>query len=272
MSIQIFGDSFSTPFNLNYNVDLRFCVDYIKSCLNDGEIPKDWIELLRESGRDVSIYSIPGTDNLTIFESILRKIPLLKENDIVIVGWSTLERVRSYETINNFVTGEEMFMSVLLGFENDKYVIEKISEHETFFNEWLLYKELHPKTSYELLNWIDIINELLKEKNITPIHWFWNPYQFGYNKHRDSSFQNLHVYDRLMKTKGFINLHFGDEGLWNQHEENPILWNPEKCDFCSYKTAIYYTTKRKVNDCHWDVNGHQIFFNIINEEIKKITN
>lgn len=272
MSIQIFGDSFSTPFNLNYNIDLRFCADYIKLCLNNGDMPKDWIELLKETGKDVNVYSIPGTDNLTIFESVLRKLPQLKENDVAIFGWTTLERVRSYETIDNFVTGEELFMSLLMGFENDKYVLEKISEHELFFKEWMLYKEQHPKTSYELLNWIDIINKLLNEKNIKPIHWFWNPYQFGYNNKNIDSFEKMNVYDKLINTKGFINLHFGEEGLWNGYDKDAILWNPEKQDFCSYKNSIYYTTKKEVKDCHWDLRGHEIFFNIINKEIENIYN
>jgi hypothetical protein len=272
MAIRIFGDSFSTPFHFNYNLDLRFCTDYLKMCLENGDIPKDWIELLKETGKEIYIYSIPGSDNLTIFESILRRIPELNENDIAIFGWTTLDRVRSYEKGNNFVTGENLFLSVLMGFENDKFISEKIKENSLFFNEWLLYKETHPNSAHELLNWIDIVNKLLEEKSIKPIHWFWNPFQFGYNKVKEPLYEKLYVYDRLIETNGMINLHFSDDGLWNKHDKNGILWDPNGYDFCSYNNSIYYFTGKQVKDCHWDLRGHEIFFNIINEEIEKIYN
>ncbi len=270
MSIRIFGDSFSTPFHFNYNLDLRFCTDYLKICLENGDVPKDWIELLKETGKEVSVYSIPGSDNLTIFESVLRRIPELKENDIAIFGWTTLDRVRSYEKTTNFVTGEELFLSVLMGFENDKFIAERIKDNALFFNEWLLYKETHPNSAHELINWIDIINKLLEEKSIKPIHWFWNPFQFGYNKEIEPLYEKLHVYDRLNETIGFINLHYGEEGLWNQHDTDAIMWDPDGYDFCSYKNSIYYSTGNQVKDCHWDLRGHEIFFKIINQEIENI--
>jgi len=270
MAIRIFGDSFSTPFHFNYNLDIRFCTDYLKVCLENGNIPKDWIELLRETGKEVYVYSIPGSDNLTLFESILRRIPELNENDIVIFGWSTLERVRSYEKTRNFVTGEEIFLSVLMGFENDKFIVDNIGKDVLFFNEWLLYKETHPSTAEELLNWIDIVNKLLEEKNIKPIHWFWNPFQFGYNREIQPLFEKVHIYERLINTKGFINLHHGEEGLWNKYDKDAILWDSNGYDFCSYKNSIYYSTGKQVKDCHWDLKGHEIFFKIINQEIENI--
>jgi hypothetical protein len=270
MPIRIFGDSFSTPFHFNYNLDLRFCTDYLKVCLENGDIPKDWIELLKETSKEIQVYSIPGSDNLTLFESVLRRIPELKENDIAIFGWTTLDRVRSYEKTSNFVTGEEMFMSVLMGFENDRFIADRLGKDKIFLNEWLLYKETHPNSAHELLDWIDIVNKLLEEKSIKPIHWFWNPFQFGYNREIEPSFEKIHVHDRLINTKGIINLHFGDEGLWNQHDNDAILWDPNGYDFCSYKNSIYYATGNQVKDCHWDLKGHEIFFKIINEEIENI--
>jgi len=272
MAIRIFGDSFSTPFNFNYNIDLRFCVDYLKLCLKNGDIPKDWIELLKETGKEVYVYSIPGTDNLSIFESILRRIPELNENDIAIFGWTTIDRVRSYEKIGNFASQEEVYMSVLMGFENDRHVYEKIKDNVLFFNEWMLYKETHPNAAHELVDWMNIINKLLELKNIKPIHWFWNPYQFGYDKIENSAFEKINVYDRLTKTNGFINLHYGDDGLWNEYDSDAIYWGKQEINFCSYKTCIYYSTGRQINDCHWDLKGHEIFFNIINKEIEKIYN
>ena len=273
MSIRIFGDSFSTPFHFNYNLDLRFCTDYLKVCLENGDIPKDWIELLKETGKEVQVYSIPGSDNLTLFESVLRRLSELKENDIAIFGWTTLDRVRSYEKTRNFVTDEEMFLPILMNFENDKLVMSSLKNKDVlFFKEWLLYKENHPNSAHELLNWIDIINKLLDEKNIKPIHWFWNPYQFGYNKEIEPLFEKIHVHDRLVNTKGFINLHFGEEGLWNKYDEDAIIWKPLKYDFCSYKNSIYYSTGKQVNDCHWDLRGHETFFKIINQKIKNAHN
>ena len=273
MAIRIFGDSFSVPFNFNYNLDLRFCVDYLKLCLRNGDIPKDWIELLKETGKEVYTYSIPGTDNLSIFESILRAIPDLNENDIAIFGWTTIERVRSYEKIGNFANQEEVYMSVLMGFENDRHVYEKIKDNAIFFNEWMLYKETHPNSAHELVDWMNIINKLLEHKSIKPIHWIWNPYQFGYNKTGAVSlYEKISVYDRLLNTKGFINLHFGEEGLWNEYDNDAIHWGLHEANFCSYKNSIYYSTGKQVQDCHWDLKGHETFFKIINKEIEKIYN
>ncbi len=272
MAIRIFGDSFSTPFNFNYNLDLRFCVDYLKLCLKNGDVPKDWIELLRETGKDVHIYSMPGTDNLTIFESILKRIPELNNNDIVICGWTTIDRVRSYEDVVNFPTQEKIFLSVLMGFENDKFVIDRLKDYELFFKEWLIYKETHPNSAHELINWMEIINKLFELKDLKPIHWFWNPYQFGYNKVKEPLFEKIHVHDRITNIKGFLNLHFGDEGLWNEYDNDAVHWDIKNYNVCSYKNSIYYSTGKQVEDCHWDLKGHEIFFNIINKEIEKIYN
>lgn len=270
MAIRIFGDSFSTPFNFNYNLDLRFCVDYLKLCLKNGDIPKDWIELLKENGKDSVVYSIPGTDNLTIFESVLRRIPEFDDNEIVIIGWTTLDRVRSYEKTINFYTQEEIFLPVLMAFEEDKYILKKIKEHKDFFKEWLIYKSSHPNSPNELIDWIEIINKLLKIKNNKVIHWFWNPYQFGYNRQTEPLFEKLDVYNRLTNLEGFINLHFGESGLWNQYDNNAVKWDIKENNRCSYINSIYYSTGKQIIDCHWDLKGHEIFFNIINNEIEKI--
>jgi hypothetical protein len=273
MSIKVFGDSFSVPYNFDLNKDSNFCIEYVRDCLINGEHPKDWIILLEEHfGENIQTLSYPGSDNLTIFETVLKEIPLLEPHSIIIIGWSSIERVRTYEYITNFVTGEEEYLPLVFGFERDKKVLNKINkENQNFFYEWMLYKELHPNANNELFKWIQILNRILTKLNIIPIHWFWNPFMFDNHK-ENAKFEDLTFKEELKNIYGFLNLHHGEEGQWKDYETNGVVWDVLKREHgvCSYTKSIYRQTEGKIDDCHWTTDGHKIFSEILKKRITSI--
>lgn len=161
----IFGDSFSASNNREHVESWRR--KYIKW---KGYVPKVWSEYLNETlnYRLINL-SISGTDNYSIFDTIIDNIDKIESNDIVIIGWTSTLRFRLIDKNNNFNTLRPSRIS-------DKSTLNTSFEYKNIsldtINQILVNRD-NILYEYELNRFIKIINLYLK--NVKVLHW--SPFQ-----------------------------------------------------------------------------------------------
>ena len=147
-----FGDSMTA----GYTIGSGWADDYIAW---KGYKPKIYPEIISEK-LELELVNLAkgGYDNYSIFETLCANVDKIKEDDVLIFGWSSLSRIRlatKYDTWQSFVPN----------YNNNMLEMENISLNtleELYVNRTSgLYKD-------ELNNWIKLINHLMT--NIT-IHW-----------------------------------------------------------------------------------------------------
>ena len=88
----VFGDSFSTPFSKFKREWCPTVTDYLNT---KKSTPMYYGEILSEKlGLTLKNESCSGASNQTIFHTLINFIDLIKKEDIVIIGWSHIERFR----------------------------------------------------------------------------------------------------------------------------------------------------------------------------------
>ena len=96
----IFGDNNSAIFGRTK--ERRF--KYYKEYRND-KFPKSWSELLaKELNLELKNLAIKGQSNYDIFDMFSNCVRDIKKDDIVIIGWSFLERFRLADNFTNAFT------------------------------------------------------------------------------------------------------------------------------------------------------------------------
>jgi hypothetical protein len=96
----IFGDSFSTPFEKQLYAS--WSLPYVQW---KGYLPKTFGDIIGdELGLEVQHLAEGALGNDTIFETIYTNVPLINKGDIVIIGWSSMQRFRLGNDNNKFVT------------------------------------------------------------------------------------------------------------------------------------------------------------------------
>jgi hypothetical protein len=190
----IFGDSFSAT-NKRRDVE-HWRMEYAKW---KGYNPDVWPEILNKNlNLKLKNLAISGTDNYTIFDTIIDNIDKIEANDIVIIGWTSTLRFRLVSKNNNFNTirpNEDLKSSTLNStFEYNSITLNTINEilvnRNTELYEW------------ELNRFIKIINLYLKDVKI--LHW--SPFQLH---HPHLKIKRISEIDRLetisMETAGVLN-------------------------------------------------------------------
>lgn len=165
----VFGDSFSA--SNNRDTLERWRIEYARW---KGYTTKVWPEFLNETlNLKLINSSIGGTDNYTIFDTIIDNIDKIENNDIVIIGWSSTLRFRIVDKSNSFNT-------IRPSFDSKKSTLNNIHEYKGIslntINEILVNRD-NPIYEHELNRYIRIINLYLK--GIKTLHWshFQNQYQ-----------------------------------------------------------------------------------------------
>jgi hypothetical protein len=193
--IWIFGDSYSAPFD-SIGVGL-WAEEYIKW---KGYVPKTFGDnLANKLNTEVRNFALGGSDNYTIFESIIKNAPEFKKDDIIIVGWSSIVRFR-------LVNDSNKFDFVLPNINNSK-MISDISE--ATMNE-ILVNRTNPMYFEEFKIRFDFLNWLLKDMKL--IQWTaWggnlqtNKYVIEFSK-EDKTYVNI-------ETNGLVNdTHYSELG------------------------------------------------------------
>jgi hypothetical protein len=146
-----FGDSYTEGFGLPWS---KKYIDW------KGYKPKSFGELLsRELQLVLKNLGKGGSDNHTIFESICKNIDQIRDDDMVIIGWSNSLRFRlatNSDTWANLLPGDDPDLSL---FDNiSKQTIEEIHLNRASY-----------KFAHEIDSWIKIINKALLKTDV--IHW-----------------------------------------------------------------------------------------------------
>jgi hypothetical protein len=183
-----FGDSFTQSYTDN-------SVEWVQLyCKWKGFTPKVYGEIISEK-MDMKLKNlgVGGSDNYSIFQSVCDNISYIKPNDVVIIGWSAINRFR-------LVSKSNVWIPVMpgLNYEKNFEFVSQSSIEEIIVNrESTLYKD-------EVRSWINILNYAFP-KNLL-INWDWlsdgvAPNYFG----------NLMNIRR--ETNGLINdVHYSEEG------------------------------------------------------------
>jgi len=152
-TIWTFGDSLTE----RYNPIFKWSKDYIDW---KGYVPKVYGNFISEMlNYDLKNLGKAGCDNYTIFETLCNNYHLIKDEDIIIIGWTSVGRFRLANNQNNWLSLVPNFSNYLDGF---KY-ISKNTIDEIFINRENI------KYTNEVNSWIKFINTACINKKI--LHW-----------------------------------------------------------------------------------------------------
>jgi hypothetical protein len=170
-----FGDSFTE----GYNEKHEWSKNYIKW---KGYTPKVYGEVIADR-LDIDLKNIGqgGSDNYTILERVCENVDKIKDDDLIIIGWSSPIRFR--------LVGEDKktWCSIIPIFDNkiDNFgkMISQSTLDEIFVNrDTELYQ-------MEIINWIKLLNKTFKSNTI--IHWTHNRKMHGTNLWNFSKFNKI---------------------------------------------------------------------------------
>lgn len=221
-----FGCSYTADFESN---EIGNYIKYKE--YRGGTYPKSWPTLLSEKmGMYIKNYGIGGVGNQSIFEQFCIHSDEIKENDIVIIGWSFVHRYRwaRLDSDNWFYVGAGPITDISLGQDNETH--EKIIHNRT--ND--VYAD-------EVFNYIKLIDVFSESKKFKVFYWF-----------SDEKLTKK-LNENTLNKKSFI--------LWKDDLLRTIYGKGAK--------NIHQETNGKIEDTHFGELGHQIQSNIIYEHIKQ---
>lgn len=208
-SLWVFGDSFSAT---NKRKDLEGWRIIYKNW--KGYTPNVWGDFLSlKIDHKLQNCAISGIDNYTMFESIVDAIDNIKQDDIVIIGWSSPLRFRLIDKNNCFTTirpnnsnlDNSFFSESTLTNTNQFNNISMETINEIIVNrDSVLFQ-------FEVNRFIKIINLYLKQKCRT-IHW--SPFQYINNNMDIIRIECLKDLERISnETDGYIDdEHYSENG------------------------------------------------------------
>jgi hypothetical protein len=193
-----FGDSLTAPFDYAYT----WSADYIKW---KGYVPKVYGNIISEKlGYQLKNLGVGGSDNYSIFQAFCDVSHKIKENDLVIFGWSSPIRFRLVNINGSWLT-------ILPNYENRYLECKNITE-ETL-SQIIINRENFRYVD-EVNSWIRMITNFVK--NVDIIHW----------TAFDSRIMSIHINGLdLIKdeTNGLVmDTHFSEKG---QQQLSEILLN-----------------------------------------------
>lgn len=156
-----FGDSLTA----GYTTEDKWAKDYIDW---KGYKPKIFSEIIAEQlGIELMNLGKGGSDNDTIFETFCKNIKKIKENDIVLIGWSSLYRfrfgiedkwktivpnfedIKKIDDINSYSVSNDTIREILVNRSSPVYLNE--------LNILIFFLEYICK-DFKLLNWSSFEN------------------------------------------------------------------------------------------------------------------
>jgi hypothetical protein len=206
-TVWTFGDSMTERFK----PEIKWSKDYIDW---KGYQPKVYGNFLSESlNYDLQNLGKGGSDNYSIFETFCKSYHLIKEEDIVIIGWSSYLRFR-------MINKDNLWQSIIPNYENFMGGFDSVSENT--LNEILINRNSQRSVD-EVNNWIAFINSACLNKKI--IHW--STIQGNEELNIYHFFEMQRIKD---ETNGLINdLHFSEKGHKRLSSElTDIIFNKKK--------------------------------------------
>ncbi len=193
--IWCFGDSNTEGYNLDY----YWVQEYTEY---KGYTPKWWTYHLSEmTNIPLTNRGKGGTDNYTIFDSIIKELPNIQPNDILIINWSSISRFRA--VLNN------QFISLHIKGEPNIPDVSNESIQE------ILVNRDSPLFVNEVMGWTKLLKYALKDNKLI----FWSSFpEFKGMGIIDSVHVNsiCHPYSINDETKGKItDGHPSETGCFN---------------------------------------------------------
>jgi hypothetical protein len=167
-TIWTFGDSFTESFNVPKTFGSHdWRLEYVRWL---GRMPKVYGEIMSEKlNYELVNLGKSGSCNDSIFETICLNINKIKDNDIVIIGWSSPLRFRLASEMNN-----ENWVNILpsykinrIGEGNSKHLFKNSVSDNTF--DEIFYNRKSIRYVDEVLYKTQIINKALDKNKV--IHW-----------------------------------------------------------------------------------------------------
>ena len=207
--IWVFGDNSSCIFNRTKERRFQYYERY-----RNGKFPISWSEILSNNlGLKLNNYAVQGQSNYDIFEWFSRMSINFQENDIVLIGWTSVERFRLYDEFS------KDYVSIrpnALKYSNVPDLLNGVSLESV--NE-ILKNRKNNKWYEEIDAWEFLINEYCKLKKCFIFYWTFDqklnkPHYIG-GSHDD--FREYLIYigaeDITKETKQTLtDLHFGEVG------------------------------------------------------------
>jgi hypothetical protein len=188
--IYIIGDSFSE------DTQKKDRTNYIDRYFEyKGRDIKFYHDLLSDHfNKPITNLSVGGTCNESILIEFMKIYPLIKSNDIIVLGWTDITR---FSTIS---LNQEWSSSIHEHSPLSKQTLDEVKIMRTH--------DLFKKRLLDILDFIDI----LIPKDITIIHWTWtpngpwlNPYTIKYETNGEiddnhySELGHIYLFDKMIK-------------------------------------------------------------------------
>ncbi len=150
-----FGDSFTE----GYNEKHEWSKNYIKW---KGYTPKVYGEVIADR-LDIDLKNIGqgGSDNYTILERVCENVDKIKDDDLIIIGWSNPVRFRLVGQ------DEKTWRFLVPNFDNKIDSFGKMISQSTL-DEIFVNRDTSPY-QHEVIHWIKLLNKTFKTNTI--IHW-----------------------------------------------------------------------------------------------------
>jgi hypothetical protein len=151
----VFGCSYTQGFNRSKdNKNYQLFKNY-----RGGDLPKDWSTLLSEKlGFNLNNYGEDASGNNQIFQEICSHCDEFNEGDIVIIGWTFIDRYRWVDY------GKNTWKKLGSGKINFDFIGE--STHEE-----IVYNRTHPFYIEEIYNYEKMIDQLSDSKKFKVYYW-----------------------------------------------------------------------------------------------------
>lgn len=157
--LHVFGDSFSQTFKSHKESNSSWFLNYYN---HTNEVPENFSEILSNHlNYELVNHSIGGSSNYTIFDTFLKNVDMINENDIIIFGWTAINRFRIASNTNNFI---DILPFTSNPKQNDD--VSLITTHEIAIN-----RDSYSIWWKEIENFVKIIKLILKNNQI--YHWTW---------------------------------------------------------------------------------------------------
>jgi hypothetical protein len=195
-TIWFFGDSFTE----GYNTDYQWVRDYIQ---HKGYTPKHFTKLLgKKYDCSIANFGFGGIDNNTILDNIINNLKYIKENDIISIQWTSINRFRlaskKYEVIysTELLNTKRAHKDLDIDIECLTNIASNRQDNGLFINE--------------IDNWSKLLKYTFREQKIV----IWSPFP-EYNKCNNifnkGTWENEMTIDR--ETESLIqDHHYGEYG------------------------------------------------------------
>lgn len=138
-----------------------------------GYIPKVYGEhIANELNLTLINKGIAGASNSQIFEEFCKVSHIINPNDILIFGWTNIERFRLVTKNNNWIN---IFANLRLKNSDKNFLNETIDELDSITKETIfqtLFNRSNDLYISELESWINLINTSFKQNKV--LHWTWD--------------------------------------------------------------------------------------------------